>query len=101
MIKLLAVDDDHHLLETIVIQIEEEGGYEIKGAASLEEARVMLPEMDPDLVILDVMLPGLSGFEIIKRMKNIKIDTPIIFLSAKDDQYDIYWKNKLVRIISK
>jgi len=36
VIKILAVDDDPHLLETIVIQIEEEGGYEIKGAASLE-----------------------------------------------------------------
>ena len=42
MIKIFAVDDDPHLLETIIIQIKQEGGYDIEGASSLAEAKAKL-----------------------------------------------------------
>ncbi len=61
MIKIFAVDDDPHLLETIIIQIEQEGGYDIEGASSLAEAKAKLADIDPDLVILDVTLGDGDG----------------------------------------
>ena len=61
MIKIFAVDDDLHLLETIIIQIEQEGGYDIEGASSLKKAKAKLADVDPDLVILDVTLGDGDG----------------------------------------
>ena len=88
MIKILAVDDDPHLLETIIIQIEEEGGYEIKGAASLEEARVMLPEMDPDLVILDVTLGDGDGRDFCRWIRDTGYTIPVLMLTTQSSEMD-------------
>ena len=78
MKKILIVEDDmsiHKILEEIL----EQEKYEILNAYSGTEALMILEKDNIDLVLLDLMLPGLNGEEIIKKVKNI----PIIVLSAK------------------
>lgn len=78
MSKILIIEDDisiHNVLEELLKQKD----YEIYNAYSGTEALLLLEKDKYDLILLDLMLPGLSGEEIIKRVK----DTPIIVLSAK------------------
>lgn len=78
MSKILIIEDDisiHNVLEELLKQKD----YEIFNAYSGTEALLLLEKERYDLILLDLMLPGLSGEEIIKRVK----DTPIIVLSAK------------------
>jgi DNA-binding response OmpR family regulator len=84
MKKILAVDDDANALRALR-QILTQKGYEVAIAASGEEALERLGDGTPDLVILDVAMPGLSGFEtcrLIRQDARFR-DTPVIFLTAK------------------
>lgn len=87
MYKLLVVDDDLHignLLETLLTQ----EGYAVTRAYSGTEAVMLLEEVQPDLVLLDLMLPGLSGEEVLPRLDGV----PVIVVSAKagvDDKVDL------------
>jgi DNA-binding response OmpR family regulator len=81
MAKILIVEDDAHILTGLIDNIEMEG-YETLVARDGREALKKYEEHRPDLVILDVMLPQLSGFEICKKLKNKEADVPIIILSA-------------------
>lgn len=85
--RILVVDDDTPLAEMIGIVLESEGydpEYCSDGAAALTKFR----ELDPDLVLLDVMLPGVDGIEICKRIR-AESGVPIIMLTAKADTSDI------------
>jgi DNA-binding response OmpR family regulator len=84
MKKILAVDDDASALRALR-QILTQKGYEVAIAASGEEALERLGDGTPDLVILDVAMPGLSGFETCRRIRQDARfrDTPVIFLTAK------------------
>ena len=88
MIKVLAVDDDPHLLETILLQIEQEGGYDIDGAASLTEAKTKLPQMDLDLVILDVTLGDGDGRDLCRWMRDMGYTIPVLMLTAQSSEMD-------------
>lgn len=88
MIKILAVDDDPHLLETIIIQIEQEGGYNISGASSLKEAKVKLPEISPDLVILDVTLGDGDGRDFCRWIRDMGYTIPVLMLTAQSSEMD-------------
>ena len=85
--QVLIVEDEVRLAEALAHIMKEEK-YLVDtvhtGTDGLEYARSGLY----DVVILDVMLPGLSGFEIIKRLRTEKIDTPVIMLTAKDETAD-------------
>ena len=86
MPKILVVDDEPTLVETIRYSLKKEG-YEIvvalDGLKALEVAR----QERPDLVILDVMLPGLDGFEVCRALRRETI-VPILMLTARDDEID-------------
>lgn len=85
--RILVVDDDTPLAEMIGIVLESEGydpDYCADGAAALAKFR----EVDPDLVLLDVMLPGMDGIEICKRIR-AESGVPIIMLTAKTGTTDI------------
>ena len=88
MIKVLAVDDDPYLLETILLQIEQEGGYDIDGATSLTEAKTKLPQMDPDLVILDVTLGDGDGRDLCRWMRDMGYTIPVLMLTAQSSEMD-------------
>lgn len=83
---MLIIEDEEALLETLVYNFNKEN-YQVKGVGDgingLAEAR----EWKPDLIILDVMLPGMDGFEIIKALRPV-CDIPILLLTARAEEID-------------
>ncbi len=83
--KILVVDDDKIIVETIVQALEEdEYGYEMISAADGFEAGLQVSHFKPDLLILDINMPDINGYEVCRRIKNNPdvMDTKIIVLSA-------------------
>jgi DNA-binding response OmpR family regulator len=84
---ILLVDDDARLREIVGMALEGEG-YGVRSAASAEEAVALLNREDPDLLILDVMLPGQDGFELCRQIRTTS-PVPILMLTAKTDTVDV------------
>ena len=84
---ILLVDDDARLREIVGMALEGEG-YGVRTAASAEEASGILEGLDPDLLILDVMLPGKDGFELAREIRTTSL-VPILMLTAKTDTIDV------------
>jgi twitching motility two-component system response regulator PilH len=88
-IKVLVVDDDPGV-RYLVRRVLEDRGMEVDEAESGEEALERLKETKPDLVLLDVMMPGMNGWEVLRRIKgdeNLK-SIPVAMLSAVDPSVD-------------
>lgn len=86
MTNILLADDDARLSELVIEYFEGEG-YQLRHAWNGEEALAMLAEQTPDIVILDVMMPKLDGFETLKQIRNHS-SLPVIMLTAKGDDID-------------
>ncbi len=86
-IKVMLVDDDPGIHESLRDVVEEEG-YEFCGALSGKEGLRMLDEERPDLLLLDVMMPGMNGFDVCRQMRDEGRRIPVIFLTAKNDIVD-------------
>jgi len=90
--KILVVDDDKIIVETIVQSLEEDANdYEVISAADGFEAGIQVSHFKPDLIILDIMMPDINGYEVCKKIRS-KLDTrhiKIIVLSAylDDENY--------------
>ncbi len=84
--KILVVDDEVSLQETLAYNLKKQG-YEVQTTGDGAEALDLAREMDPDLIILDVMLPGLDGFEICRILRR-EMSTPVLMLTARDDEID-------------
>lgn len=84
---ILAVDDEEHILELIGYNLEQEG-YHVVKAGSGEDALRLLETERIDLVLLDWMLPGINGIEVLRRIRAHKIlyRLPVILLTAKGDE---------------
>jgi DNA-binding response OmpR family regulator len=84
--KILVVEDEPALQETLAYNLEKQG-YEVEtvgnGQLAVETAR----KFTPDLVLLDIMLPGMDGFEVCKLLRR-EMNIPIIMLTARDDEID-------------
>jgi two-component system alkaline phosphatase synthesis response regulator PhoP len=85
--KVLVVDDEDSILRLVSYNLEQEG-YEAITAGDGNEALAAIEAEDPDLVILDLMLPGIDGIEICRRLRRSGNDVPIIMLTARDDEID-------------
>jgi len=85
--KVLVIDDDVALTRVIQLGLEQEG-YEVIVADSGIEGLRQAYDAHPDLVILDVMMPGLDGWKTCQRLREIS-DVPIIMLTAKDGEVDV------------
>lgn len=88
-IKILVVDDDPIIVESIVQALEEdEYDYEVISAADGFEAGIQVSHFKPDLLILDIMMPDIKGFDVCKKIKSTPEtrDTKIIVLSAYLDE---------------
>ncbi|MDA8402880.1 MAG: response regulator transcription factor [Desulfobacteraceae bacterium] len=87
---ILVVDDEEDILELVSYNLMREG-YRVSCAESGETAITSVQSDPPDLIVLDLMLPGLSGLEVAKNLKNQKKSAhiPIIMLSAKGEEADI------------
>jgi DNA-binding response OmpR family regulator len=83
---ILVIEDEPSLQETLVYNLEKQG-YTVEavgdGRAAIEAAR----RMNPDLIVLDIMLPELDGFEVCKNLRK-EMTVPILMLTARDDEID-------------
>ncbi len=90
MSRILVVEDEAHLAEGLAFNLEAEGHeVEIAGDGRLAVARLADSDSIFDLVILDVMLPEMSGFEVARRTRASGNYVPILILTAKDDPSDV------------
>ena len=85
--RLLLVEDDPTLRQALTFNLTREG-YEVTSAADVEAALEAARSDRLDLVLLDVMLPGMSGVEVLRVLRREGITTPVIILSAKGDEID-------------
>lgn len=85
--KILAVDDDPELLPLVAFTLRQAGYFAIE-ASSGEKALELIEEECPDLVVLDVNLPGIDGFEVCRRMRAGGDLTPVLLLTVRDSEED-------------
>ena len=84
--KILVVDDEISLQETLTYNLKKQG-YDVETTGSGTEAIELARQNQPDLIILDVMLPGLDGFEVCRILRQ-EMSTPVLMLTARDDEID-------------
>jgi two-component system OmpR family response regulator len=83
---VLIVDDEENLTEAIKYNLEQEG-FQVSTAADGERGLAMAREFDPDLIILDIMLPSVDGLEVCRTLRR-RSDVPILMLTAKAEEID-------------
>src|SRR5262245_22500898 len=85
--RILVVEDEAHLAEGIAVNLEL-SGYEVKVERRGDQALTTATAAPPDLILLDVMLPGLDGFEVCRRLRASGVRTPVLFLTARSEDDD-------------
>ncbi|PSL04332.1 response regulator transcription factor [Cecembia rubra] len=88
MSKILIVDDEPNILLSLEFLFKKEG-FKVFIARDGEEALGIIEESGPELVILDIMMPKVDGYEVCKHLKKKNRETKVIFLTAKSKQQDI------------
>jgi len=83
---ILVVDDERHIVDLVRLYLEKEG-LAVVTAADGEEALARHARHDPDLVILDLMLPKIDGLSVCREIRR-RGDTPVLMLTARDDDID-------------
>jgi len=85
--KILIVEDD----EAIMLGLKENlkvAGYEVITAVDGDSALNLGLESDPDLILLDIMLPGISGYEVCRKLRDAGKQVPVLMLTARQDEFD-------------
>ena len=85
--RILLIDDEQHIAD-VVVYILEENGFKVLTALDGDIGFELFKKEKPDLVILDLMLPGLSGNELFRDMRHIRPDIPVIMLTSRSDEID-------------
>ncbi|NEB73699.1 response regulator transcription factor [Streptomyces sp. SID14478] len=86
--RLLVVDDEPAILDVLVTSLQFLG-YEVAQAATGRAALAAVREHAPHLVLLDVMLPDVDGFEVVRRLRQAGSTTPVVFLTAREGGQDV------------
>jgi two-component system alkaline phosphatase synthesis response regulator PhoP/two-component system response regulator VicR len=89
--KILAVDDERHIVRLVQINLQKEG-YEVVTAGNGREALEKVASEKPDLIVMDVMMPEMDGFEALEKLKANPetAQIPIIMLTAKAQDADVF-----------
>lgn len=89
--KILAVDDEKHIVRLVQVNLER-AGYTVITANDGKEALEKVNEENPDLVVLDVMMPYMDGFEVLQNLRRSPAtrDIPVIMLTAKAQDADVF-----------
>ncbi|MEP6754255.1 MAG: response regulator [Chthonomonadales bacterium] len=89
--KILAVDDERHIVRLVQVNLER-SGYEVVTAYDGKEALEKVNSEHPDLIVLDVMMPYMDGFEVLQNLKREPAtrDIPVIMLTAKAQDADVF-----------
>ncbi|GAB3050769.1 response regulator transcription factor [Sediminivirga luteola] len=85
--RLLVVDDEPNIRELLSTSLRF-AGFEVVSAGTGNEALKLAEETDPDLLVLDVMLPDMDGFTVTRRLRTAERHIPVVFLTARDDTSD-------------
>src|SRR3954468_15190963 len=85
--RILIVEDDPHILLGLEEVLKSEG-FEVVSCNRGDKAIEAAAKCRPSLIVLDVMLPGMSGYDICKQLRSKKISTPILMLTAKGQEID-------------
>src|SRR5204862_221251 len=90
-VKILAVDDERHVVRLIEVNLAR-AGYEVTAASDGREALEQIAQSRPDLVILDVMMPHMDGFEVLRNLRTNPETSriPVIMLTVKAQDADIF-----------
>ena len=89
MARILVVDDEPHIVRLVSFSLER-AGHEILEANDAPSGIAIIREQRPDLVLMDVMMPGMTGFEALEILKadQSTADVPVVMLSAKSQEYE-------------
>ena len=87
MTEVLIVEDETALAEPLAFLLQREG-FEVRMAADGQEALAEFSKAEPDIVLLDLMLPGMSGTEVCKNIR-LKSSVPVIMVTARDTEIDL------------
>jgi two-component system alkaline phosphatase synthesis response regulator PhoP len=87
MPRILVVDDEREIVRGLQDNLRFEG-YETLAATSGEEALALAAQQAPDLVILDIMMPRMSGWDVCRELRRRSIDVPVIMLTARGEEAD-------------
>lgn len=92
MASILLVDDDYEVLEYYA-PVLRAAGYEVRTARDGEEAMQTAAQAAPDLIVADVIMPGVNGYQLCRKLKQTPHlrDVPVLLLSGKVDPADQYW----------
>jgi DNA-binding response OmpR family regulator len=85
--RILTVEDDERIRTAVKLALEDEG-WKVEEAETGEEALERFNQAPTDVVLIDIMLPGVDGFEVCRSIRRIS-DVPIIMVTARDDTHDI------------
>jgi CheY-like chemotaxis protein len=85
VMRVLVVEDDNHV-RPVLARLIERGGFEVAQAADGHAALEMLPQVQPDLILLDIRMPGMDGYEVLRRIKSDStyLHIPVVVLTASD-----------------
>ena len=86
-IRVLAVEDDERIRASVKLALEDEG-WIVDEAASGEEAITIFGKHAADVVLIDIMLPGIDGFELCRNIRKSS-DVPIVMVTARADTHDV------------
>jgi two-component system, OmpR family, alkaline phosphatase synthesis response regulator PhoP len=102
--KILVVDDERHIVRLVEVNLSR-AGYEVETAYDGVEALEKVKENDLDMIVLDVMMPRMDGFEVLKRLQadSDTQDIPVIMLTAKAQDADIFrgWSSGVSSYLTK
>jgi CheY-like chemotaxis protein len=101
--RVLLVDDDPNIRKLARMSLERVGKWEVEVAESGAEAIEIVGKYQPDLVVLDVMMPGLDGKTTLERMRQGGLDAPVILMTAKvqPEEIEEYLKLGALGVIMK
>ena len=86
-IKVLVVDDEPNIRDLLSASLKF-AGYEVQTAINGKQAVETAVTWQPDIIVLDVMLPDMNGFSITKKLRSMDVNTPVLFLTARDETQD-------------
>lgn len=86
-IKVLVVDDEPNIRDLLSASLKF-AGYQVQTAINGKQAVEAAVTWQPDIIVLDVMLPDMNGFSITKKLRSMDVNTPVLFLTARDETQD-------------
>jgi two-component system OmpR family response regulator len=89
-VRVLVVDDEPNIVDVVSMALRH-NGFEVAEAETGAAALARVREWRPDVVVLDVMLPDIDGFEVVRRLRAERSGVPILFLTARDAATDKVW----------